>query len=124
MVLQKLVNVIAFTSAFYLSQQLGFLYDPVEIESKKSPPVETEKNNDNSFFNEEDKRRLKRAKEDLEKKICTKNGLCEPPPPKPITESVSEAIYDTWLAVKKIPSCWSRAYDNICDTISRMFGGD
>ncbi|XP_020804538.1 uncharacterized protein LOC110181196 [Drosophila serrata] len=133
MILQKLVNVFAFAGAFYVSHKLGVWYDPVDTESNISQPVEIEKskdqpvdikNNDqNSILSEEDKRRLQRAKEDLEKKVCTKHGLCEPTP-KPLSESVSEAFYDTWLALKKIPSFWARTANNIGEKICRFFSDD
>lgn len=130
----------AFASAFYLGQKLDIFDGAVETnnertvseagsqpgENERLPGRPVEKNSDpkNSFFNEEDQRRMQRAKEDLEKKFCTKHGLCQPPPPKPLTESVSEALYDTWLALKKIPSYWQRTANNIGDRICRWFSGD
>jgi len=77
----------------------------------------------NTFFDDEDKRKLKRKKEDLEKKFCPRGSICEPPP-KPLSESVGDALYDTWLALKKIPSYWSSAAESLATSICRFIKGD
>ncbi|XP_017108209.2 uncharacterized protein [Drosophila bipectinata] len=73
------------------------------------------------LFDEEDKRRMKRAQEDLGKKLC-QPPLCEPKP-KPLTEAINDALYDTWLAIKKIPDYWSRAAADVQESVSKFFDG-
>ncbi|XP_016946965.1 uncharacterized protein LOC108022508 [Drosophila biarmipes] len=140
MILHRLIKFVLFAGTFYLGKELGGWDDPVEAEIGK-PKLETEdpvgtessssdqsaekKTHDfqNTFFDDEDKRKLQRKKEDLEKKLCPRGSICEPPP-KPLSESVGDALYDTWLALKKIPSYWSRAAESMATSICRLFKGD
>lgn len=138
MILGRFVRFLVFASTIYLAKELGSWDEvgqrvgaerppsdlPVADDGFKEVPTPKElgsSNTDRPFFDEEDKRRLKRAQEDLGKKIC-KPPLCEPKP-KPFTESVSDALYDTWLALKKIPDYWSRAATDIQESISKFFDG-
>ncbi|XP_016988749.1 uncharacterized protein LOC108051238 [Drosophila rhopaloa] len=139
MILNRFLKFVLFAGTFYLGKELGVWDDPVELKSstpiqETDETVETESSREktvekkgpdyhNSFFDEEEKRKLQRKKEDMEKKLCPKGSICEPPP-KPLSESVGEALYDTWLALKKIPSYWSRAAESMADSICRFFKGD
>ncbi|XP_017078485.1 uncharacterized protein LOC108112750 [Drosophila eugracilis] len=137
MILQKLIKFVLFAGSFYLGKELGVFEDPIEpntprlevepfeAESNQSGQPEEKKSPDNKhvFFDEEDKRKLKRKKEEMEKKFCPKGSICEPPP-KPLGESIGDALYDTWLALKKIPSYWRETADSMADTICRFFKGD
>jgi len=140
MILHRLIKFVLFAGTFYLGKELGGWDDPVEPEIGK-PKLETEDSVDtesssggqsvekkvpsfqNTFFDDEDKRKLKRKKEDLEKKFCPRGSICEPPP-KPLSESVGDALYDTWLALKKIPSYWSSAAESLATSICRFIKGD
>ncbi|XP_037716668.1 uncharacterized protein LOC119551404 [Drosophila subpulchrella] len=140
MILHRLIKFVLFAGTFYLGKELGGWDDPVEPEIGKlkletEDSVETESssggqsvekkvpNFQNTFFDDEDKRKLKRKKEDLEKKFCPRGSICEPPP-KPLSESVGDALYDTWLALKKIPSYWSSAFESMATSICRLIKGD
>ncbi|KAI8039652.1 uncharacterized protein LOC128254337 [Drosophila gunungcola] len=144
MFLNRFIKLVLLAGTFYLGKELGVWDDPEPVELKGSippPRLETEETVDtesssekkvdkkekteyqNTFFDDEDKRKLQRKKEDLEKKFCPRGSICEPPP-KPLSESVGDALYDTWLALKKIPSYWSRAAENLGNTICRFFKGD
>nr|XP_016928686.1 uncharacterized protein LOC108009121 [Drosophila suzukii] len=140
MILHRLIKFVLFAGTFYLGKELGGWDDPVEPEIGK-PKLETEDSVEtesssggqsvekkvpsfqNTFFDDEDKRKLKRKKEDLEKKFCPRGSICEPPP-KPLSESVGDALYDTWLALKKIPSYWSSAAESLATSICRFIKGD
>ncbi|XP_016928686.2 uncharacterized protein [Drosophila suzukii] len=139
MILHRLIKFVLFAGTFYLGKELGGWEDPVEPEIGK-PKLETEDSVEtesssggqsvekkvpsfqNTFFDDEDKRKLKRKKEDLEKKFCPRGSICEPPP-KPLSESVGDALYDTWLALKKIPSYWSSAAESLATSICRFIKG-
>jgi len=140
MILHRLIKFVLFAGTFYLGKELGGWDDPVEPEIGK-PKLETEDSVEtesssggqsvekkvpsfqNTFFDDEDKRKLKRKKEDLEKKFCPRGSICEPPP-KTLSESVGDALYDTWLALKKIPSYWSSAAESLATSICRFIKGD
>jgi len=140
MILHRLIKFVLFAGTFYLGKELGGWDDPVEPEIGK-PKLETEDSVEtesssggqsvekkvpsfqNTFFDDEDKRKLKRKKEDLEKKFCPRGSICEPPP-KPLSESVGDALYDTWLALKRIPSYWSSAAESLATSICRFIKGD
>ncbi|XP_017049570.1 uncharacterized protein LOC108093798 [Drosophila ficusphila] len=136
MVVQRFIKFVLFAGTFYLAKELGVWEDPVEpdVNMEKEGSVETESSTEQpaerkspdfkkAFFDEEDKRKLQRKKEELEKKLCPKGSICEPPP-KSLSESIGEALYDTWLALKKIPPYWMEAAENVAESICRLIKGD
>nr|XP_016996762.2 uncharacterized protein LOC108057132 [Drosophila takahashii] len=127
MIVHRFIKLVLFASTFYLAKELGVWEDPeepLETESSNEPTLEKKSPDyQNTFFDDEDKRKLQRKKEDLEKKFCPRGSICEPPP-KPLSETIGDALYDTWLALKKIPPYWSRAAESMGATICRFFKGD
>ncbi|XP_034141254.1 uncharacterized protein LOC117591949 [Drosophila guanche] len=116
----KVLKVMGLVGGILLIKELGDWPEEPEAAhaeaSKESPK--------NILLDEDDKRDLKRKTNDLKRKYCTKGGICEPPPPKPFSESIADAWGDTVRAVKKIPALWGGVASDLGDSICRLFKGE
>ncbi|XP_022226258.2 uncharacterized protein LOC111076682 [Drosophila obscura] len=131
MFMVKILKILGFAGTVLFIKELGnsdtasALVDCNQEEPPGAAPIELAKDGSRKIlFDEDDKRDLKRKTDDFKRKYCTKGGICEPPPPKPFSESIADAWSDTVRALKKIPAFWGGVASDLGDSICRLFKGD
>ncbi|XP_017147951.1 uncharacterized protein LOC108159294 [Drosophila miranda] len=126
----KILKVMGFAGTVLFLNGLGerdvapALVDCQREEPDSAPEEVAKDGSKNILFDEDDKRDLQRKTDDFKRKYCTKGGICEPPPPKPFSQSIADAWSDTVRTLKKIPAFWSGAARDLGNSICRLFKGD
>ncbi|XP_068147001.1 uncharacterized protein [Drosophila tropicalis] len=129
MVLVTIAKFALVAGTIYITKELGVWDSPRNATNEKGeikqipniPEANKRKDKSNILFDDDDKKDLQRKMDEYKKKYCHKGGICEPPPPKPWTESVADAWADTIKALKKLPGYWSQAFKDIGESICDFF---